>query len=763
MRINEFSTEPLSFKALLGALQSRFGLARVGGEARVYTVGNKLGVAYLIHGGPKGVGLTWERGSKVVSQVFVWSHFDASQSPDLVADIPVGATLSVIPAILDFVERPQAGVLSEDVMTDEPTGETISGVQIMARAANGEMFVVPGMEKLAASIEARLSKNTGKTMEQQYAELRDKIELVVSGRSHNIKSLLIYGAPSSGKALALDTPIPTPDGWTTMGDIKVGDQLYDENGRICSVTFATPVQHNRKCFNVVFDDGTEVVADADHRWFTTTNASRKKLRVSHSVKNTQEIAKSLLHKGKRFNHQIPNTLPVVGNNGDLPVDSYLLGLWLGEGLGTKAFSFDADELIEHFGILGNRTIPEIYLRASAENRLALLQGLMDSHGTISKVGSCKFSAKREPLAVSFLELANSLGIKATLSRTESRYHIKFTTTQPVFRHAQKRDRIPDKVKNAKVRSIVSCDEVASVPVRCITVDSPSHLFLCSRGFIPTHNTFTVMQVVKALGLQEGTDYVVKKGSITDFAAYRALIQNIDGLIIFDDCDSVVATKVGKNMIKGALDTYPVRDLSYDNANAIDTDSMIPEDRMKFVDAMSRVMRGTASEEDISLFDHYAPRDKSEKTIKKAKNKNGDEEFEIPDPLNFLNSLTGKSDERLRDLQEYFSRRLPNKIDYRGRMIFISNMGEDEWDSAILTRTFRQYMSFGDDEMLDFIDRIKDTISAPSLTPDQKQEVVDWVRHLNDSGGLKSPINFRLIQQAFDLRLTPNWKSMVSDL
>lgn len=278
-------------------------------------------------------------------------------------------------------------------------------------------------------------------------------------------------------------------------------------------------------------------------------------------------------------------------------------------------------------------------------------------------------------------------------------------------------------------------------------------------------TFTVMQVVKALGLKEGVDYVVKKGSITDFAAYRAIIQNIDGLIIFDDCDSVVATKVGKNMIKGALDTYPVRDLSYDTANTIDTDSMPTEDRVRFVDAMARVMKGVATPADVAMFDTYAPSDKKAKgkTAKKV-NELPDGRFELPDPSQTV-EIDPDSDPRvrLRELQDYFNKRLPNKIDYRGRMIFISNMGRDEWDSAILTRTFSQYMAFSDDEMLDFIERIQDAISAPNLTPEQKKEVLALIRHQHENGGLKSPINFRLVQQAFDLRLTSNWQAMVSDL
>src|SRR5947209_1952853 len=69
-------------------------------------------------------------------------------------------------------------------------------------------------------------------------------------------ALLVVGArPSMGKALSLDTRIPTPAGWTTMGDLAVGEHVVDDQGRPCTVTYATPVQHNRTCYEVEFDDG----------------------------------------------------------------------------------------------------------------------------------------------------------------------------------------------------------------------------------------------------------------------------------------------------------------------------------------------------------------------------------------------------------------------------------------------------------------------------------------------------------------------------
>src|SRR5438105_9395002 len=77
-----------------------------------------------------------------------------------------------------------------------------------------------------------------------------------------------------GKALALDTPVPTPLGWRTMGDLGPGDLVFDEDGFPCVVLSATEPMHGRPCREVVFSDGTTVVADAEHLWRTIDKRSR---------------------------------------------------------------------------------------------------------------------------------------------------------------------------------------------------------------------------------------------------------------------------------------------------------------------------------------------------------------------------------------------------------------------------------------------------------------------------------------------------------
>ncbi len=92
---------------------------------------------------------------------------------------------------------------------------------------------------------------------------------------HAGQLIIVAGRPGLGKALALDTPIPTPTGWTTMGALRAGDLVLGDDGHPTTVIHAFDVMEDRLCFEVEFSDGSTVVADADHLWKTTTRAGRR--------------------------------------------------------------------------------------------------------------------------------------------------------------------------------------------------------------------------------------------------------------------------------------------------------------------------------------------------------------------------------------------------------------------------------------------------------------------------------------------------------
>jgi replicative DNA helicase len=99
---------------------------------------------------------------------------------------------------------------------------------------------------------------------------------------HSGQMVVIAARPALGKALALDTPLPTPFGWTTMGDVRQGDYLIGADGKPTRVLAATEVMHGRPCYEVEFDDGTVIVADAEHLWRTQTLAARRQQLQNHT-------------------------------------------------------------------------------------------------------------------------------------------------------------------------------------------------------------------------------------------------------------------------------------------------------------------------------------------------------------------------------------------------------------------------------------------------------------------------------------------------
>jgi replicative DNA helicase len=89
---------------------------------------------------------------------------------------------------------------------------------------------------------------------------------------HPGQMVVIAARPAVGKALALDTPLPTPSGWTTIGEVRVGGELIGADGKPTRVVAATEVMHGRPCYEVEFDDDTIIIADENHQWLTWSRA-----------------------------------------------------------------------------------------------------------------------------------------------------------------------------------------------------------------------------------------------------------------------------------------------------------------------------------------------------------------------------------------------------------------------------------------------------------------------------------------------------------
>ena len=313
------------------------------------------------------------------------------------------------------------------------------------------------------------------------------------------RRVILLASRQCGKALDVNTPIKTPTGWKTMGELKDGDQVYGLNGSPCNIVKAHDIMYDRVCYEVEFDNGEKIVADAEHNWFTQTRSDRVK-GLSGSVRTTEDILLSLNTSQSKPNHRIPTCVRgLQGPNIDLTVDPYLIGLWLGDGCKDDCLNSQ----LRKYNLLNNKHIPTEFMYASREQRLKLLQGLMDSDGYINSKGTAQFYNTNIDLAMQVKELIESLGYKATCKLLQPTLYgrecaqclsVSFTPREMVCTIPFKAKRIrvcSDKIDTKKrnqwnyIKRIVP---VESRPVRCITVDSEDSLYLCGRSLITTHNT-----------------------------------------------------------------------------------------------------------------------------------------------------------------------------------------------------------------------------------------------------------------------------------
>ncbi len=286
----------------------------------------------------------------------------------------------------------------------------------------------------------------------------------------------IVGGSGSGKALDVETPIPTPNGFVRMGDIQVGDTVYGSNGKPVKVLAAQETYNDHKVYEVVFSDGSKIKADAEHIWSVKTIASRKALNcqvlqerkvltganmthetlspvvsynnvyVSDMVNlTTEQIAETLANKDGKPQYSVPVVsrpvqFPIREN---LPLSPYLMGLLLGNDGPTNTsvfatpdtgllqawldggYSYKQTKTKNDYYIVGlrstlrkvnvweNKHIPNDYLFASEDQRRALLAGLLDADGYHEGGANVSLATKLPQMADQIFQLVASLGYRPT--------------------------------------------------------------------------------------------------------------------------------------------------------------------------------------------------------------------------------------------------------------------------------------------------------------------------------------------------------------
>lgn len=325
---------------------------------------------------------------------------------------------------------------------------------------------------------------------------------------------------SDYKGLALDTEIPTPSGWTTMANLQVDDEIFDGKGNITKIKHVSKIHYN-PCYKIKFDNNTEIIADHEHRWvITDTNSNIKEL-------TSDDIFNYYSNNTKKLKIEINS---IKTGEKELPIDPYILGLWLADGNRTcgsltcvnndiwkeikrrgyevsvnhsrnnsRAESrtiFGISKYLTKLNLIKNKHIPDLYLRSSYNQRLDLLRGYMDGDGYYNKCRN-RFVMQTTNIkqAKDIQTLVSSLGFKSTIipykfsgfgKNNLQGYSVGFTITANPFLSRNKDIKITK--SNRNYNYITSIEKIETVPTKCLAVESEEKTYLTGRTFIMTHNT-----------------------------------------------------------------------------------------------------------------------------------------------------------------------------------------------------------------------------------------------------------------------------------
>lgn len=370
------------------------------------------------------------------------------------------------------------------------------------------------------------------------------------------------GPAGTGKAQPLTAKIKTPTGWITMGDIKIGDVVSTPDGKSASVTGIFP-QGKKDIYKVTFTDGRSTECCKEHLWevFYPDNWGRKSkvLSLEQIIELQSKLRKKL--QIRLPEHQIMEDIK-------LPIEPYLLGCLLGDGSltvkgrigfstsdkcivdrlnqlvpdgqfihksnydycfnsggkgsGNKLDSFGSTlrESVNGMGLFGKKSfekfIPNEYLNASKNQKIKLLQGLLDTDGYADKKNNgLYFSTTSQTLAEQVQYLVRSIGGTAKISSKIPTYiykgikkqgrmafdvKINYVDKKSLVNLQRKKDCLNNNdqyIKNNRI-GIASIEQTESKEAQCIMIDSADHLYITD-DFIVTHNTLlAVLRAIQAL-------------------------------------------------------------------------------------------------------------------------------------------------------------------------------------------------------------------------------------------------------------------------
>lgn len=360
---------------------------------------------------------------------------------------------------------------------------------------------------------------------------------------------LLQGEVGSGKAQPLDAQVLTPSGFRLMGEMEAGAEVVVPTGEIAVIESVHP-QGVRDVWRLALSDGTTVECDDEHLWIVATSCAWARGE-QPKVLTTSEIRNDLLKANGSSKWYLPEAAPAdLEGGGDRPLDPYLLGVLIGDGsfrhnlrLSTTDDEIRAavgaavapgcglvevpgalcdftiamsgpkggtrrNPVIQALRVLGlwgltshDKFVPEPYLNAPVKERLAVLQGLMDTDGTIGKTGlGITFCSASERLAEDVAWLVRSLGGRARIRPKKSAFEVALTLPEEFgpFRLSRKANRMAPRTKYKNFRrGIRAIEYVGRKPVQCISVKHPSRAYVTD-NFTVTHNTMVALRAMLAV-------------------------------------------------------------------------------------------------------------------------------------------------------------------------------------------------------------------------------------------------------------------------
>jgi len=382
-------------------------------------------------------------------------------------------------------------------------------------------------------------------------------EIPVEFELNTEMTTLICGHNGAGKANSVDSMIKTPTGWIRMGDIEIGTDLQMPDGSIAPVSGVYP-QGEMDLYRVTFQDGRSTEVTLDHLWSAKCHQRGNK----YETLTTQQIIDQLELKNNTNNggkNCLTLSVPLIKKecfdhaSNNLPLDPYYLGLLLGDGGftdDTVKFSSADEYLISKitesaknindyvkysdqydYRINGTNTkralvdlglyglyshekfVPHLYLSTSYEDRLAMIQGLMDSDGTVGKNQGMTFTSTSKQLSEDFQYLIRSIGGTAKIDQRYTYYKhngikkrgklsyrvtINFHSRRDLVQLPRKMDRLTETTQYSNNQlSIISVEFSRRGDAQCIMVNHPDHLYITD-DFIVTHNTTILNGIVYTL-------------------------------------------------------------------------------------------------------------------------------------------------------------------------------------------------------------------------------------------------------------------------